>query len=83
MLSKIVSSIKLNPVLVAAVLVAVGQGVAAGDVTTWESLATIVVGVIVRRFVTPEVKAAQRESTAYTLGRLDELYPKNDGPRPI
>jgi hypothetical protein len=66
MISTLLSKVKFNPVLVAAVLVAVGAAVEAGEVTNWESLGAIVLGVVVRQFVTPVKRAeASAESAFY------------------
>lgn len=77
LMASVVSKIKLEPAIVVSLIAAIAAAVAAEDVTNWESLAAIVVGAIIRQFVTPTPKAKIEAQDAFFEGLSAGI---NNGP---
>ena len=83
-MASVLDCLKRNPVLVGAFLVAAGQAVSDEDPTTWEGLVIVLVGVVVRMFVSPTAEVKDKLENAYNVGRTDATFgPPFDGPPAI
>ncbi len=70
MIGTTVNRIKRNPAVLIAVLAAVVQALEAQDVVTWNTVLTVVAGVLIRQFVTPAAEVGALEEQAAVDGYL-------------
>lgn len=64
----IIDRLKSEPAVVLAFLAAVIQGLQAEDVVSWQTISTVVVGVLIRQFVTPAAKVDEKVEQAHVEG---------------
>jgi hypothetical protein len=62
--------IKNEPALVISLLAATVQGLQAEDVIRWETIATVIAGVLIRQFVTPTERAEDQAEQSFRLGTI-------------
>lgn len=72
-MASLVNVVKFNPAVVAGLISAAGIAVAEGNVASWKSLAAILVGVVVRQFVTPTIRATANEAEAAAVAYAEGL----------
>ena len=82
-MASVLARIKRNPAVVVAFLAAVVQALEAQDVLTWNTVATIVAGIVIRQFVTPSHEVGLEIDAAFRRGVVTGLYPEPTHPRPI
>lgn len=68
MFDTILARIKSEPAVLLAILAAVVQALEAEDVVTWNTVVTVVLGVVIRQLVTPASVAEERVEVAHVQG---------------
>jgi hypothetical protein len=67
-LTSLIEKIRLEPAVIAGLLSAIGLAVANQEFATWESLAAVIVSVIVRQLVVPAPKVETQKQEAFFEG---------------
>lgn len=73
-MASVLDRIRHNPALVLAFVAACVQALEAQDVLTWNTVVTVVLGVLIRQFVTPAHEVEDQVAQAYVAGQTDSVF---------